>query len=79
MTSPCRVANQRLTTAAPSTEATAPVPMPDSTPQLRKKCHGTVIHWLAKVAPAISARPPIMVRRMPTVIINAAANGPTSP
>ncbi len=34
MTSPCRVANQRLTTAAPSTEATAPLPMPDNTPQV---------------------------------------------
>ena len=35
ITSPCRVANQRLTTAAPSTEATAPLPIPDSTPQVR--------------------------------------------
>jgi hypothetical protein len=34
MTSPCRRANQRLTTAAPSTIATAPLPSPDSTPQV---------------------------------------------
>ena len=34
---------------------------------------------LAKVADAINASPPIIVRRMPSVCINAAANGPTSP
>ena len=34
ITRPCWVANQRFTTAAPSTEATAPDPMPEITPQV---------------------------------------------
>ena len=77
--SPCRLANQRLTIAAPSTLATAPLPIPDSRPQVSRYCHGACIHRLPIVAAAISTSPPSIVRRMPSVIISAAANGPTSP
>ncbi len=79
MTRPWRVANQRLTTAAPSTEATAPEPKPASTPQVSIYCQAWVIHRLAKVLADMSARPAIIVRRMPKLCISAAANGPTSP
>ena len=40
---PRLVANQRLTTVAPSTIATQPEARPDSTPQLATSCHGSVM------------------------------------
>ncbi|MGY3440198.1 hypothetical protein ACVW17_000199 [Bradyrhizobium sp. USDA 4473] len=43
MTRPRLLVNQRLTMVAPSTLATAPEPMPDSSPQLRNNCHGAVM------------------------------------
>ena len=79
ITNPCRVANQRFTTAAPSTDATAPLPMPENTPQLSTYCQGWLIHRLAKVDSAISISPASIVRRIPNDTINAAAKGPTSP
>ena len=43
MTRPRLVVNQRLTMVAPSTLATAPEPMPESSPQVRNNCHGAVM------------------------------------
>lgn len=35
--------NQRLTTVAPMTTATAPEPTPENTPQVSSRCHGWVM------------------------------------
>ena len=77
--SPWRRANQRLTTAAASTPATAPLPTPVTSPQVSRYCQGSRISRLAKVAAAISARPPSSTRRRPQVCIRAAAKGLTKP
>ena len=54
ITRPRLVLNQRLTMVAPSTLATAPEPMPESTPQVTNRCHGSVISRLSAVEPDIS-------------------------
>jgi len=79
MTRPRLVVNQRLTTAAPSTEATAPVPIPDRRPQAATNCQGSRMNRLSAVAALIRTRPASMVRLMPSVCIRAAAKGPTRP
>ena len=43
ITSPRWALNQRFTTVAPSTMATAPELMPENTPQLSSRCQGSVI------------------------------------
>ena len=79
ITSPRLVLNQRLTMVAPSTVATAPEPMPDSTPQVAIRCHGSVISRLSAVEPDIMTSAPSSVRRSPMRSISAAANGPARP
>ncbi|MGC4034142.1 MAG: hypothetical protein QM754_20880 [Tepidisphaeraceae bacterium] len=76
---PRLVLNQRLTIVAPSTEATAPEPMPENTPQVTNRCHGSVISRLSAVEPDISTSDASSVRRRPTRSISAAANGPVRP
>ncbi len=79
MIRPRLVANQRLTTVAPSTMATQPVPRPDNTPQVTIRCHGSVMKALAAIETDIRMRALIKVRLTPKVCIRAAANGPTMP
>ena len=43
MMRPRLVVNQRLTMVAPRTLATAPEPMPESSPHVRNNCHGAVM------------------------------------
>ncbi len=79
ITSPRLVLNQRFTTVAPSTVATAPEPTPDSTPQVTTNCQDAVMSRLSRVEPDMSASAASNVRRRPTRSISAAANGPARP
>ena len=76
---PRRATNQRLTTIAPSTMATAPEPTPAITPQVATYCQGSVISEESPVETAISTRAAVTVRRRPNDCIRAAANGPVRP
>jgi hypothetical protein len=79
ITRPRLLENQRFTTAAPSTEATAPDPIPESTPQVAMYCQGSRIMRLSAVDALITTRPASRVRLMPSVCMSAAAKGPTRP
>ncbi len=79
ITRPRLVLNQRLTMVAPSTVATAPEPTPENTPQVRSRCHGSVINRLSAVEPDINTNDASSVRRSPIRSISAAANGPVRP
>ena len=76
---PRLVLNQRVTTVAPSTIATAPEPIPEKTPHVATNCHGWVISRLEAIEADISASAPTSVRRRPMRSISAAAKGPVRP
>ena len=76
---PRLVLNQRLTMVAPSTLVTAPEPMPENTPQVMKRCQGSVISRLSAVEPDMINSAASSVRRSPIRSIRAAANGPVRP
>lgn len=76
---PRRSTNQRFTTVAPSTMATAPEPKPANTPQVAMYCQGSVIIDERPVETAISSRAKVTVLRTPKDCISAAAKGPVRP
>jgi len=78
-TSPRRRTNHGLTTMAPNTSATDPVPTPTNAPQSRYSCQGAVITVVSAVPAATSANAQAAVRRTPTCSISPAANGAVIP
>ncbi len=76
---PRRATNQRLTTVAPSTMATAPEPKPAMTPQVATYCQACVMKLDRPVEIAISSRDSVTTLRTPRVCINEAAKGPVRP
>ncbi len=79
MTRPRSFTNQRLTMVAASTMAMQPVPMPDSTPQVRMSCQDSVMNRLRNADSDIRPSASASVRRTPKLCISAAANGPMRP
>ena len=79
ITRPRRSTNQRFTTAAASTTATKPEPVPTTTPQLSISCQVALIRVLAATTRASTASALSTVRRMPKRCMQAAANGPINP
>ncbi|MOA70656.1 hypothetical protein D3C78_1996900 [compost metagenome] len=53
--------------------------MPENTPQVIIRCHGSVMYALTALEADIRSRAPIRMRRRPKRSIAAAAKGPISP
>jgi hypothetical protein len=79
ITRPRRALNQRVTTTAPRTRATMPVPMPTRRPQSTTRCQGLLIAVARSRAAARIDMAKAMVRRTPMRSAMAAQNGPISP
>ena len=79
MTSPRRVANQRLATAAASPTAPAPAPTPIISPQVRYNCHGVVMKQDARLPASSTSIASRIVRFRPMVSTSPVRNGPVRP
>ena len=78
-TSPRRATNHRFATAAPSTAAAIPVPIPLSTPHNKVSCHREFIAAPAAVLTAIRDSPTSITARAPKRSIRRPAKGPERP
>ena len=76
---PRRVSNQRLATMAPKVRASAPVPMPITTPHNSQSCHVWVMNSEAAAARPLVPSEATTVRRRPQCSITAAATGADRP